>query len=98
MTNLGAITGTLVVGFSLGAATGPTVGGFIFDATQSYFISFLVGAGAASLAVIFLAMTRRENKNKFQGPNPKDQKNTKFQKPKKPTKQYDMARGATRKR
>jgi MFS family permease len=64
MTNLGAITGTLVVGFSLGAATGPTLGGFIFDATQSYFISFLVGAGAASLAVIFLALTRKENKAK----------------------------------
>jgi OFA family oxalate/formate antiporter-like MFS transporter len=58
--NLGKIAGTLVVGFSLGAATGPILGGFIFDATSSYFVSFLVGAGAASAAVIFLLLTRKE--------------------------------------
>lgn len=62
-TNLGAVTGTLVVGFSLGAAIGPTLGGFIFDAAHSYFISFLTGAGAALLAVVFLALTRRERKS-----------------------------------
>jgi MFS transporter, OFA family, oxalate/formate antiporter len=67
MTNLGAITSTLVVGFSLGAAIGPSLGGFIFDATQSYFISFLVGAGAAALAVVFLALTRRESQLKIDG-------------------------------
>jgi MFS transporter, OFA family, oxalate/formate antiporter len=63
LTNLGAITGTLVVGFSLGAALGPALGGLVFDATNSYFVSFLVGVGAACLAVLFLALTKRESRS-----------------------------------
>jgi predicted MFS family arabinose efflux permease len=62
MTNLGAISGTLVVGFSFGAAIGPAVGGIIFDATNSYNIAFLVGVCAACLAVVSLTLTRREKK------------------------------------
>jgi MFS family permease len=63
MTNLGAISGVLVVGFSFGAAIGPAVGGIIFDATNSYYIAFLVGVGTACLAVVSLALTRREKKH-----------------------------------
>jgi MFS transporter, OFA family, oxalate/formate antiporter len=61
MTNLGSITGVLVVGFTLGAAIGPALGGFVFDATNSYFASFMVGIAAAALAVVCLALTKRES-------------------------------------
>jgi MFS family permease len=63
LTNLGTIVGTLVVGFTIGAALGPALGGVIFDATHNYFISFIVGAGTASMAAVFLALTKREPKS-----------------------------------
>ena len=62
LTNLGTIVGTLVVGFAIGAAFGPALGGIIFDLTHNYFISFIVGAGTASMAALFLALTKRESK------------------------------------
>ncbi|MFC2005068.1 MFS transporter [Chloroflexota bacterium] len=62
--NIGTITGTLIVGFGLGGALGPVLGGSVFDATSSYFISFLVGALAMSMAVLFIAFTRREIKRR----------------------------------
>ena len=61
--NLGTIAGTLIVGFSAGGAIGPLLGGFIFDATSSYFVSFLIGALAMSMALVFLVLTRREIKD-----------------------------------
>ena len=62
VTNIGAITGVLVVGFTLGAAIGPALGGFIFDATGSYYVSFVVGIGAAIMAVLCMSLTKREAK------------------------------------
>lgn len=62
MSNLGTITGAVVMGFNIGAAIGPALGGFIFDATGSYFVSFLTGTGAAIMAVLFLTLIRREAK------------------------------------
>ena len=62
MTNLGSVSGTLVVGFSLGAAIGPTLGGIIFDATDSYTIAFLCGILATSVAAASLFLTRRETR------------------------------------
>lgn len=57
---LGSILGILEIGFGIGAATGPLVGGLIFDANQSYFIAFLLGAVAMSVATLFIALIRRE--------------------------------------
>ncbi len=62
LSNLGAIVGVLVVGFTIGAALGPAVGGVIFDTLHTYFASFVIGAGTASLAALFVALTRRESK------------------------------------
>ena len=62
MTNLGAITGALVVGFSIGAAIGPALGGFSYDASGSYLVSFLIGTGASIAAALFLMLTRRETR------------------------------------
>ena len=62
--NLGTIVGAIVVGFSAGGAVGPLLGGYVFDATNSYFISFLIGALAMLMTVLFLGLTRRETKRR----------------------------------
>jgi MFS family permease len=55
LTNIGSISGTLVIGFSVGAATGPLIGGFVFDIFNDYFFSFLIGALSALVAIPFVA-------------------------------------------
>jgi MFS family permease len=60
MANIGAMTGVLVVGFTMGAALGPALGGFIYDAAGSYFLAFVTGAGIACLGVLCMALTRPE--------------------------------------
>ena len=62
--NIGTIVGAIVVGFSAGGAVGPLLGGYVFDATNSYFISFLIGALAMLMTVLFLGLTRRETKRR----------------------------------
>jgi len=58
---LGAITGSLAVGWRSGAAAGPAAAGFIHDATGSYTIAFgLAALGlAASIATFTLATSSR---------------------------------------
>jgi MFS family permease len=63
--NLGSITGTLVVGFTIGATIGPALGGIIFDSTDSYLLSFLIGAMSAAMAVLFMALTKPESRSRF---------------------------------
>ena len=62
MTNIGAMTGVLVVGFTIGAALGPALGGLIYDASGSYFLAFVTGLGVACLAVLCMVFTRPELK------------------------------------
>lgn len=58
--NIGVTMGALAVGWGIGAAIGPVVGGLIFDASQSYFTAFLIGAFAMLAATLFVALTKRE--------------------------------------
>jgi MFS family permease len=58
---IGAIIGTLDVGFGLGAAIGPAIGGLIFDVGNSYSPAFLIGAAAMFLAAVLVTQIRREN-------------------------------------
>ncbi len=62
--NIGVTMGALAVGWGIGAAIGPVVGGLIFDASQSYFTAFLIGAFAMLAATLFVALTKKEtNRN-----------------------------------
>ncbi len=62
--SLGVIMGALVVGYGIGAAIGPAVAGLIFDASNSYFMAFLIGALAMLITVLLLALIRQEmNRN-----------------------------------
>ncbi|MFC1980225.1 MFS transporter [Chloroflexota bacterium] len=60
MRNIGAIMGTLNVGWSLGAAVGPAMGGFMFDASGSYVTVFAIGAVTTLTAILFVALIRNE--------------------------------------
>lgn len=57
--NLGAIMGVMSAGWSLGAAGGPAIGGFIFDASGSYGMAFVWGAGAMFAATVLMALVRK---------------------------------------
>ena len=56
--NIGAIMGTMSVGWNIGAAIGPVVGGYIFDISNNYSIAFLAGAAAMLIATLFAALIR----------------------------------------
>ncbi len=58
--NMGAILGALDIGFGVGGALGPAIGGLIFDATNSYFMAFLLGAVVMFISALLIALTRRE--------------------------------------
>jgi len=58
--NMGAILGALDIGFGVGGALGPAIGGLIFDATNSYFMAFLLGAVVMFISALLIAVTRRE--------------------------------------
>ena len=57
--NLGAIFGTLEMGYALGAAAGPLIGGAIFDMTGNYAIAFMVGANTMLIIAFLVIVTRR---------------------------------------
>jgi MFS family permease len=57
---IGAIIGALDVGFGIGAAIGPTIGGLIFDVSDSYSLAFLIGTLAMIMAILLIALIRRE--------------------------------------
>jgi len=59
---IGAIFGVLEVGFGIGAAIGPVIGGLIFDASNSYFAAFLLGATAMLVATLLIVLIRQETK------------------------------------
>ncbi len=54
----GLIFGVLAMGYKIGAAIGPLLFGFIFDVTDSYQISFLVGAAVSIIGLIVTAVLR----------------------------------------
>jgi len=58
--NMGAILGALDIGFGVGGALGPAIGGLIFDATNSYFMAFLLGAVVMFISALLIAVIRRE--------------------------------------
>ena len=58
--SMGAILGALDVGFGVGGALGPAIGGLIFDATNSYFMAFLLGAVVMFISALLIAVIRRE--------------------------------------
>jgi MFS family permease len=57
--HMGVILGVLIVGWSAGAAAGPTLGGYVFDVQGDYFVAFLAGAAAMTLAAAFIILVRR---------------------------------------
>ncbi len=57
---IGTILGVLDIGFGAGAAVGPIIGGLIFDATGSYFVAFLSGAGAMLVVTLLIVLIKRE--------------------------------------
>ncbi|MFC1942271.1 MFS transporter [Chloroflexota bacterium] len=57
---IGAIFGVLEFGFGIGAAIGSAMGGIIFDVSNNYTISFLIGAVTMLIAAFLIALTRRE--------------------------------------
>ncbi len=57
--NIGAIMGMLTIGWGVGAAMGPAVGGLIFDARNSYYIAFLMGAAVMLIATLLLALIKK---------------------------------------
>jgi len=61
--NIGIIMGVLGISFGIGAAIGPALGGLIFDASQSYFLAFLIGAGAMLIAALSVAFVSGESGN-----------------------------------
>jgi MFS family permease len=60
--NIGSIIGMLEIGFGIGAATGPFIAGVIYDASGSYFVAFLVFAGALLLKTFLITLIRQEKK------------------------------------
>lgn len=62
MKAVGAIIGTLTLGYLAGAAIGPVLGGCIFDATGSYYIAFLITAIASGIAFLLCLVLRPPRK------------------------------------
>ena len=58
--NMGAILGALDIGFGVGGALGPAIGGLIFDATNSYFMAFLLGAVVMFISALLIALIKGE--------------------------------------
>jgi len=54
--SIGRIMGWQGTGWVTGAAIGPALGGIIFDATESYFIAFIISALAMLLTALFMAL------------------------------------------
>jgi OFA family oxalate/formate antiporter-like MFS transporter len=61
--NLGSIMGLLEVGWVLGAAVGPALAGYIFDATQKYFLAFLLVAIAAVIIAVLVPFIKSPKAN-----------------------------------
>ncbi len=57
--HMGVILGVLIVGWSAGAAAGPALGEYAFDVQGDYFVAFLAGAAAMTLAAAFIILVRR---------------------------------------
>lgn len=60
LSRIGTILGMLDVGWWSGAAVGPVLGGFIYDASGSYFVAFLISAGAMFMGAVLLTLIRPE--------------------------------------
>jgi len=60
MRSIGIIMGALQGAWGIGMIIGPAAGGLIFDASNSYFLAFLVGALGMFTVSLLMALTRRE--------------------------------------
>ena len=58
--SIGSIMGMLEIGFGIGAAIGPFIAGIIYDASGSYYIAFLIFAGALLLKAFLITLIRQE--------------------------------------
>jgi OFA family oxalate/formate antiporter-like MFS transporter len=58
--HLGTIFGWLNIPFMIGNATGPVLGGYIFDRTGNHRLLFGISAVVSVIAVIFIALMRKE--------------------------------------
>ena len=57
--SLGAIMGTLLIGWNIGAAIGPAIGGFMFDVRGNYSMAFAGGAVAMLIVALLAALIRK---------------------------------------
>lgn len=57
--SIGAIMGTILIGWYIGAAIGPAIGGFMFDVSGNYFVAFVIGAVAMLIAALIVALIRK---------------------------------------
>jgi OFA family oxalate/formate antiporter-like MFS transporter len=55
---MGAIVGTVSIGYNVGSAVGPAIGGVIFDVTGSYSTAFLTATMAIAAAAILFVLIR----------------------------------------
>jgi len=58
--HIGIIMGSLMFSYGVGMIIGPAVGGLIFDATNSYFIGFIISVLAMLIVTLLVALTRQE--------------------------------------
>lgn len=66
--SLGAIMGMMSAGWALGAATGPAIAGYVYDASENYFMAFIMGAVSLSISAFLIALIRRVDPAKIGNP------------------------------
>lgn len=54
--HIGAIMGTLEIGWVLGAALGPALAGYVFDTTGKYFLAFVFGILVALIIIVLFLL------------------------------------------
>ena len=64
---IGIILGMLEAAWGIGAAVGPVLGGLIFDVSDSYYLSFLIGAVAMVIGTVLVALVRQEANQVLKG-------------------------------
>jgi len=60
MHSIGSIMGVISGGWGFGAAVGPVIGGLLFDVTESYCFSFVMGIGSILIATLLIALIGRD--------------------------------------
>lgn len=57
--SMGVVLGSMQTGTAAAAATGAMVGGYVYDATGSYNVAFILGAGLFFAATVLVVLVRR---------------------------------------